>query len=56
MVRQLTAELKDAKAARSVEQGSMDDKIMQEMQKQLDELKESRERQNEMLITVKNAR
>lgn len=55
-MRQLTAELKDAKTSKSVEQNGMNERIVQEMQSQLNELKESRERQDQMLATVKNAR
>lgn len=55
-VRQLTAELKDAKAAKTVNQGSMTDKFEQEMRRKLDELEQSRERQKKMLETVTNAR
>lgn len=56
VTRRLTAELKDSKTARSMEKTSINDRVVQELERQLDELKESRERQNEMLATVKNAR
>lgn len=52
----MTAELKDTKMARNMEKASLDDKLVQELQLQLDELKESRDRQNAMLVTVKDAR
>lgn len=55
-VRQLTQELKDAKADKGVKQGIVEERVVKEMQRQLDELKESRERQDKMLVTVKNAR
>lgn len=52
----MTAELKDTKTAKDVEQRSLNSKVVQEMERQLDELKESRKRQDEMLITVTGAR
>lgn len=55
-VRQLTKELKDAKTDKSVNQGMIEERVVKELQRQLDELKESRERQDKMLVTVKNAR
>lgn len=42
--------------ARNMEKATIDDRLVQELQRQLDELKESRDRQNDMLVTVKNAR
>lgn len=56
VVRRLTSELKDTKMARNMEKATIDDRLVQELQRQLDELKESRDRQNDMLATVKNAR
>ena len=56
VVRRLTSELKDTKMARNMEKATIDDRLVQELQRQLDELKKSRDRQNDMLATVKNAR
>ena len=43
VVRRLTSELKDTKMARNMEKATIDDRLVQELQRQLDELKESRD-------------
>lgn len=56
MVRRLTTELKDSKMGRKLEQASLDDKVVTELHRQLQDLKESRDRQNDMLKAVTEAR
>ncbi|CAM9345119.1 unnamed protein product [Scytosiphon promiscuus] len=56
VVRQMTAELKDAKASKVVEQDSIDNRVVKELERQLDELKESRKRQDEMLVAITQSR
>lgn len=52
----MTAELKDAKAAKVVEQDSIDNRVVKELERQLDELKESRKRQDQMLVAITQSR
>lgn len=54
----MTTELRDSKANRHDEVVTHDvkERVVQELQRQLEELKASRDRQAEMLTTVKNAR
>lgn len=52
----MTSELKDSKMGRKLEQASLDDKVATELHRQVEDLKESRDRQNDMLKAVTEAR
>lgn len=56
VVRRMTSELKDSKMGRKLEQASLDDKVVTELHRQLEDLKDSRGRQNDMLKAVTEAR
>lgn len=57
VVRRLTTELEDSKVTRDMEQESADDRaVLQELTRQVENLKTDRERQADMLATVTSAR
>lgn len=58
VVRRITAELRDHKTNRNDEMvpQDMNERVVEELKQQLEELKASRDRQSEMLETVKKAR